>query len=68
MKCHGFPGPGAEVQIIANPMGDYFGPEDEDRVLPVFNDFLDKYPKDYMNNVDNSEFERRKSHFKQNLR
>ena len=68
MKCHGFPGPGAEAAIIANPMRDYFGPKDEDRIHSVFKDFVDKYPRDYVNYVDNSEFELRKNQFRHNLR
>ena len=68
MDCHGFPGPGAEASILANPMRDYFGPENEDRVHAVFKDFLKKYPKNYQNRVDEDEYEIRKNHFRQNLR
>ncbi len=66
MDCHGFPGPGAESAVLTNPMRDYFGPEDEDRVHHVFKDFLKQYPRKYVH--DESEFERRKGHFRQNLR
>ncbi|XP_028406365.1 digestive cysteine proteinase 1-like [Dendronephthya gigantea] len=65
MKCHGFPGPGAESAVIANPMRDYFSPKDEDRIHHVFKDFVKQYSKDYK---DKPEFERRKGHFRQNLR
>jgi hypothetical protein len=66
MTCHGFPGPGAESAVLANPMRDYFGPEDEDRVHHVFKDFLKQHPRVYAH--DPSAFERRKGHFRQNLR
>ena len=66
MHCHGFPGPGAESAVFANPMRDYFGPKDEDRVHHVFKDFLKQHPKDYAH--DEIAFERRKGHFRQNLR
>ena len=65
MTCHGFPGPGAESVVMANPMRDYFGPENEDRIHHVFKDYLKQYPKDY---ADSFEFEVRKGHFRQNLR
>lgn len=68
MDCHGFPGPGAEAAIIANPMRDYFGPKDEDRVHAVFKDFLKMYRRDYENHIVMDEYEIRKDHFRQNLR
>ena len=67
MTCHGFPGPGAESAVMANPMRDYFGPENEDRIHHVFKDFLKQHPKNYTHH-DQKEFEDRKTHFRQNLR
>jgi len=67
MKCGGFPGPGHEGRILANPMQEFIHPTNEDHLYPMFNDFANKYKKSYVNR-DHLEFHRRQENFKHNLR
>ena len=67
MKCGGFPGPGHEGRILANPMQEFIHPTNEDHLYPMFNDFANKYKKSYVNK-DHLEFHRRQENYKHNLR
>ena len=67
MVCTGFPGPGHEGSILANPMQEYIHPTNEDHLYPMFSDFANKYKKGYINN-NNDEFHKRQHIFKHNLR
>ena len=68
MVCTGFPGPGEEASIIANPMQEFIEPHGREKVHKVFEHFLAKHPKDYANRVDKSEHNHRRDVFRQNLR
>lgn len=68
MTCTGFPGPGAEASLIANPMQEFIEPDDKENVDKMFEHFLQKHPKHYVNRVDRTEHNYRKDVFRQNLR
>ena len=68
MACTGFPGPGAEAKILANPMQEFIEPNGREVIHDVFEHFLSKYPKDYVNHVDKTEYSQRRELFRQNLR
>jgi hypothetical protein len=65
MACTGFPGPGEEATIIANPMQEFIEPEGRTMIHNVFDKFLKKHPKDY---TDKHEYFHRRETFRQNLR
>lgn len=65
MVCTGFPGPGDEATIIANPMQEFIEPEGRNIMHSVFDNFLKKHPKDY---TDKQEYHHRRETFRQNLR
>lgn len=65
MVCTGFPGPGDEAAIIANPMQEFVEPEGRNIMHSVFDNFLKKHPKDY---ADKQEYHHRRETFRQNLR
>ena len=68
MVCTGFPGPGAQAALIANPMQEFIEPDGKERVDEAFEEFLGKHPKDYANHVDRTEHGHRRDIFRQNLR
>lgn len=45
MKCQGFPGPGYEARIIANPMKEFIHPVDHSHLHQMYTDFVSKYQK-----------------------
>lgn len=59
-ECTGFPGPGYEARIIANPMQEFVYPIDDTHLHPMFKDFTEKFSKEF--NPD------KKHVFKHNLR
>ncbi|XP_031549819.1 digestive cysteine proteinase 2-like [Actinia tenebrosa] len=65
MVCTGFPGPGDEATIIANPMQEFIEPEGRNIMHSVFDNFLKNHPKDY---ADKREYHHRRETFRQNLR
>ncbi|XP_029426968.1 digestive cysteine proteinase 2-like isoform X2 [Rhinatrema bivittatum] len=66
LKCEGFPGPGIEHRILANPMQDYFGREPgSERAHQLFHHYAEKYGKMYSGE---EELELRKQTFMQNMR
>ncbi|XP_069479013.1 digestive cysteine proteinase 2-like [Ambystoma mexicanum] len=66
LKCEGFPGPGLEHHILANPMQDFFDRNDgSDRVHRLFNHYADQYGKEYGKE---EELEHRKRTFTHNMR
>ena len=64
MKCHGFPGPGYEAGIVANPMREFIHPVDDSHLHNMYADFVDKYNQHEKRSLDTS----RKHSFKHNLR
>eukprot|EP00794_Sanderia_malayensis_P004738 gene4738-5361_t len=67
LTCTGFPGPGHEGKILANPMQEFIHPTNDDHVHKLFNDFVSKFGKSHIN-TDINEFITRKNNFKHNLR
>ena len=67
MTCTGFPGPGSEAQVLANPMQEYIHPIKDHHVHKMFDDFTKKYDKRSVNN-NPDEFHHRRNIFKHNLR
>lgn len=66
LKCEGFPGPGLEHRILANPMQDYFNQyEEADRAHQLFSHYTEKYGKEYGME---EELEHRKQTFTHNMR
>lgn len=65
MVCTGFPGPGVQDAILANPMQEFIEPEGSEVIHGIFEHFLTKHPKEYN---DNAEHEHRQNLFRQNLR
>jgi len=65
MVCTGFPGPGAQDVILANPMQEFIKPEGGKVVHDMFDHFLKKHPKKYGTEVEHSH---RRDVFRQNLR
>lgn len=61
MKCQGFPGPGEEARIIANPMKEFIYPEDHSHLHKMYSDFINEYKKKDIG-------EEKKHTFKHNLR
>jgi len=61
MKCQGFPGPGHEARIVANPMKEFIYPEDHSHLHKMYSDFVKQYSK-------NEVGEHKKHTFKHNLR
>ena len=65
--CEGFPGPGYEVGLVANPMKEFIYPEDHSHLSSMYDDFIDKYDKKEVN--ENPDLFNTKKHtFKHNLR
>lgn len=67
LKCAGFPGPGHEGSILANPMQEFIHPTNDEHVHKMFDDFTNKFGKDYINK-DATEFNKRKNNFRHNVR
>lgn len=61
MKCQGFPGPGHEARIVANPMKEFIYPEDHSHLHKMYSDFVKQYSKNVVG-------EEKKHTFKHNLR
>jgi len=61
LKCQGFPGPGEEAGIVANPMKEFIYPEDHSHLHKMYSDFVKKYNKNHIG-------EDKKHTFKHNLR
>lgn len=61
MKCSGFPGPGHEARIVANPMKEFIYPEDHSHLHQMYSDFVKKFSKQNVG-------EEKKHTFKHNLR
>ena len=65
--CEGFPGPGYEVGLVANPMKEFIYPEDQSHLSSMYDDFIDKYDKKEVN--ENPDLISTKKHtFNHNLR
>ncbi len=64
MKCGGFPGPGVQHVVSANPMREFIH-KDDSHVHLHFESFKDEHDKEY---EDHTEHTLRKNVFKQNLR
>ena len=45
LTCQGFPGPGEEARIIANPMKEFIYPEDHSHLHKMYSDFVSQYSK-----------------------
>lgn len=65
MSCGGFPGPGVEHHMLANPMKDLIHTSASDHSQRIFNHFKDKFQRQYS---DEREHERRQQAFVLNLR
>ncbi|EDV28492.1 uncharacterized protein TRIADDRAFT_36902 [Trichoplax adhaerens] len=65
MKCHGFPGPGLEADMISSPMQQFIDHEAEDTIPRIFHHFASKHQKNYK---DERERRFRENTFRQNLR
>lgn len=61
MKCQGFPGPGEEARIVANPMKEFVYPEDHSHLHKMYTDFVHQYSKKDVG-------DEKKHTFKHNLR
>ncbi|MGH0133973.1 UNVERIFIED_CONTAM: hypothetical protein FKN15_062723 [Acipenser sinensis] len=64
LQCTGFPGPGVEHRVLANPMQDFVSPYQEDRAHRLFGHFRDRFQRRY----GDEEHETRKHVFVHNLR
>lgn len=65
MSCGGFPGPGAEHHMLANPMKDLIHTSASGQPQRVFSDFKEKFQRRYS---DEREHEERQQIFVHNLR
>lgn len=65
LTCGGFPGPGVEHHIVANPMKDLIHTSESGHSQRVFDHFKDKFQRQYEDPV---EHERRQLAFLHNLR
>lgn len=65
MPCGGFPGPGVEHHLVANPMKDLIHTSASGHSQRVFGYFKDKFQRQY---VDHVEHETRQHAFLHNLR
>jgi len=61
IKCQGFPGPGEEASIVANPMKEFVHPEDHSHLHKLYSDFIKQHNKKEVG-------EDKKHLFKHNLR
>ena len=68
LTCKGFPGPGIESSLVANPMQEFIEPNGWEKVHEIFEHFLKLHPKEYSNRVDRKEHDQRRDVFRQNLR
>lgn len=65
MACGGFPGPGVEHHVVANPMKDLIHTSASGHSQRVFDHFRDKFQRQY---VDHVEHETRQRAFLHNMR
>jgi len=67
MTCTGFPGPGHEARVVANPMKEFVYPEDQSHLSPMYDDFVDNYDKKSTNRKP-AAFTSKQHTFKHNIR
>ncbi|XP_067867859.1 digestive cysteine proteinase 2-like isoform X1 [Heterodontus francisci] len=66
LSCEGFPGPGVEHRILANPIQDLVTTDKEDRAYHLFQHFKEKFKRDY--GIDDEEHDLRRTIFTRNMR